>query len=406
MSGGDEVNELTVYLGELRVGTLFRLPDDRVTFAFDPGYAAWPDRPTLSLGFKGRSGGLVTPPVTRMRLAPYFANLLPEGPLREYLAAGLGTKVVRDFPLIAALGGDLPGNVRVVPEGSGPLQEPVVDESAVGHRPLKFSLAGVQLKFSALESASGGLTIPVSGAGGDWIVKLPSTTFPQVPAHEHAMLVLARETGFEVPTHRLVALDQIEGMPADIRLTERRALAVRRFDRADDGRIHTEDFAQVFGVCPADKYEKASSESLARVVLAERGVDEAIELVRRLVFTVLIGNGDAHLKNWSLIYRDPVAPSLAPLYDQVGTVVYMPNDRLGLSLGGTRVMQEIGLDHFARFANRVGLPVRRVIDAVQETVAAFRMAWRNLEPMQVELPPGHRELLDGHLAGLALTRVG
>ena len=166
------------------------------------------------------------------------------------------------------------------------------------------------------------------------------------------------------------------------------------------------DFAQVFRVYPEDKYKQASSESIARVLLAECGIDAVIGLVRRLVFTVLIGNGDAHLKNWSLIYRDPTAPQPAPFYDQVSTVVYMPGDRLGLSLGGTKVMPEIGLDQMVRFANRVGVPVRQVIDATQETVSAFRIAWNNLVPMEVELPAGHRAALEGHLEGLPLWRVG
>ena len=402
----DEVSILAVWLGEVRVGTLVRLPDDRITFAFDPGYAARTDRPTLSLGFKAEGGGLVTPPLTKTRLPPYFANLLPEGPLREYLAARVGTKPVRDFPLIAALGGDLPGNVRVIPEGRGPLHPAPEDSPAGTDRPLKFSLAGVQLKFSALEAAAGGLTIPASGVGGDWILKLPSATYAEVPVHEHAMLELARAMGLDAPFSRLVDRDEIAGLPSDIPMVERRVLAIRRFDRVDGRRIHTEDFAQVFRVYPADKYAKASSESLARVLLAEAGIEAVLELVRRLVFTVLIGNGDAHLKNWSLLYRDSIAPMLAPLYDLVGTVVYLPGDRLGLSLGGTKVMQEIGLDRMARFADRVGVPVQRVVDVTLETVAAFRVAWRNLTPMQVELPAGHRAALEAHFDSLPLMRLG
>ncbi len=406
MASTTEVDTLAVWLGEDRVGTLVRLPDDRITFAFDPGYRARAERPVLSLGFKERDGGLYTPPISKTRLPPYFANLLPEGELRRYLAAHLGTKEVRDFPLIAALGGDLPGAVRVVPEGVGPLDDVPSDVDATADRPLKFSLAGVQLKFSAIEKTRGGLTIPANGVGGDWIVKLPSTTFAEVPVHEHAMLQLAREVGLDAPYSRLVPLAEIEGLPADLALAEPRALAVRRFDRVDGRRIHTEDFAQVFRVYPEDKYKQASSESIARVLLAECGIDAVIGLVRRLVFTVLIGNGDAHLKNWSLIYRDPTAPQPAPFYDQVGTVVYMPGDRLGLSLGGTKVMPEIGLDQMVRFANRVGVPVRQVIDATQETVSAFRIAWNNLVPMEVELPAGHRAALESHLEGLPLWRVG
>lgn len=162
----------------------------------------------------------------------------------------------------------------------------------------------------------------------------------------------------------------------------------------------------MFRIHPEEQYRNASSESLARVLLAEQGIEGVIELVRGLVFTVLIGNGDAHLKNWSLIYRDPVVPTLAPVYDQVATVVYMPGDTLGPSLGGTKVMQQVGLDEMAGFASKVGVPVRRVLDATQEMVASFKNAWHNLVPMQVELPEGHRSALEAHFAELPLWRVG
>ncbi|MBA2291770.1 MAG: HipA domain-containing protein [Gemmatimonadales bacterium] len=400
------MSTLSITLGDRRVGTVVRLPDDRITFAFDPAYSNDPDRPTLSLGFKTAQGGLATPRITHTKLAPYFTNLLPEGALRTYLAARVGTKPVRDFPLLAALGSDLPGNVRAIPSGSGPLSEELVQPSASTDRLLKFSLAGVQLKFSALESVAGGLSIPATGEGGNWIIKLPSPTFPQVPTHELVMLELARAIGIPVPETRLVSIDGIEGLPTDIPWQERQALAVRRFDRQEGQRIHTEDFAQVFGRYPDDKYTGASSENIARVLLAERGVEEVLDLVTRLVFTVLIGNGDMHLKNWSLIYRDGRTATLSPAYDYISTIIYMTDDTLGLSIGGSKVMQEIGLDHFAKFADRVGVPSRAVSDRVHDTVTDFKMAWRNLGNYLAQLPAGHVDTMERYFASLALWRVG
>ncbi len=406
MPPASDVAVLGVWLGVQRVGTLVRLPDDRITFAFDPAYQNDRDRPTLSLGFKGKSGGLVTMRTTQTRLLPFFANLLPEGQLRSYLAARAGIKEVRDFPLLALVGGDLPGNVRVVAEGTGVVLPASSDDSTDANAPLKFSLAGVQLKFSALESATGGLSIPVSGAGGDWILKLPSAAYPEVPRHEHAMLELARSTGIAIPQLQLVQMAKVENLPTDIPWPEQTALAVRRFDREDRTRVHIEDFAQVFGQYPEGKYGKASSENLARVLYAESGLEQVLELVRRLVFTILIGNADMHLKNWSLIYRNGRTPVLTPAYDYISTVVYLPADRaLALSIGGIRAMDDVGLDQFARFANRVGVPVIPVTDAIQQTVAHFKQAWRNFEVFG-GLPDGHREAIDAHHAKLTLWSVG
>src|SRR6266852_3687221 len=110
------VNSLAVHLHGRRVGIIYRLAGDRQLFAFEQDYVDDPDRPTLSLSFKGRTGGLVTRvrPVTA-RVPPFFSNLLPEGHLRTYLAEQAGVKPEREFFLLAALGADLPGAITVAP---------------------------------------------------------------------------------------------------------------------------------------------------------------------------------------------------------------------------------------------------------------------------------------------------
>jgi len=96
---------------------------------------------------------------------------------------------------------------------------------------LRFSLAGVQLKFSAILEAAGGLTIPADGMGGSWIFKLPSAQYPAVPENELATLALARAVGIRVPESRLVPVDEIQGLPRDAGPWRGQALAVERFDR-------------------------------------------------------------------------------------------------------------------------------------------------------------------------------
>ena len=190
------VQTLELRLQDWLVGTLSHLGNETVVFAFDRGYLeTWIDRPVLSLGYKASDGGLmeeVRP--TRVRLPPFFSNLLPEAHLREYLAARGGVHPDREFFLLWLLGKDLPGalEVRSVDGGAPPRSEDAGPRAKRDERPLRFSLAGVQLKFSAVMRAAKGLTLPADGVGGDWIVKLPSPRFDAVPENEYAMMTLAR----------------------------------------------------------------------------------------------------------------------------------------------------------------------------------------------------------------------
>ncbi|MGQ7538447.1 type II toxin-antitoxin system HipA family toxin, partial [Streptococcus suis] len=116
-----------------------------------------------------------------------------------------------------------------------------------------------------------------------------------------------------------------------------KAFVIERFDRnSESGVTHIEDFAQVFGVYPEDKYKKASFRNLISVVAAESDHDDIAEFIRRLTFNVLIGNGDMHLKNWSLIYPDRRHARLSPAYDFVSTIPYIPNDQSALTFSRTK----------------------------------------------------------------------
>src|SRR5258708_734480 len=233
-----KLNALAVHLHGRRIGVIIRLAGDRQLFAFEEDYAGDSDRPTLSLSFKGRAGGLVTSvrPVSR-RLPPFFSNLLPEGHLRTYLAEHAGVKPEREFFLLAALGEDLAGAVTVIPleadRDSGVRRhEDERDRQHDGSGPedvLRFSLAGVQLKFSAVMETSGGLTIPAHGVGGSWIVKLPSTQFPAVPENEYVMMELARAVGITVPAIKLIPVHPIHRLPQAYARLKRKSLALHRF---------------------------------------------------------------------------------------------------------------------------------------------------------------------------------
>lgn len=403
---------LAVLLHGRRIGVLTRLAGDRCIFAFEEDYVDDPRRPTLSLGFKAASGGLITAiREYRVRVPPFFSNLLPEGHLREYLAARAGVQPQREFFLLHALGVDLPGAVTVVPTGEGPTapDRRTPGEIRIGpdaRAPLRFSLAGVQLKFSAVLEAAGGLTVPATGMGGDWIVKLPSARFPAVTENELVIMELARRVGIPVPRIARVPVGEIAGLPDDLASLGGQALAVERFDRGPGGRrVHMEDFAQVFGQFPEQKYERRSFANLAAVLSAEAGSEAVADFIRRLVFSVLVGNGDMHLKNWSLVYLDDRTPSLSPAYDLLSTIPYLPGDRLALGFGGSKDLHRVTRDQVRRLSEKAAVPVDPLWRIARETAERTVEAWRDHD-LKSLLPDPVGAPIDSHIEEAASSLRG
>ena len=379
-----DVSVLNVLLYGEPIGTLTRVAGDRTLFAFNAAYIADPQRPVLGLGFKDSLGGLITDfQPTQTRVMPFFSNLLPEGHMRTYLAQRAGVNPVREFFLLWVLGMDLPGAITITPT-DGESWPPDADGAAADHHDddrredaLRFSLAGVQLKFSAVNEARGGLTIPAKGVGGSWIVKLPSRQFPNVPENEFSMMTLARLIGMDVPALRLVDLNAIRNLPNGLDGLKGQALVIERFDRLPDGgAVHMEDFAQIFGVYPDRKYTKASMRSIGRVIAAEAGESDIAEFVRRLTFNMLIGNADMHLKNWSMTYPDRRTAVLAPAYDFVSTIAYLRDENFALNVSRTRRFDEFTDDELSHLAAKALLPEKLVLDTARETVVLFHQHWQ------------------------------
>lgn len=377
------VTVLNVLLYGEPIGTLTRVEGDRTLFAFNEDYVDDPGRPTLSLGFKDRLGQLITgfKPV-QTKVMPFFSNLLPEGHLRTYLAERASVNPDREFFLLWVLGKDLPGAVTIEP-ADGEAWPPGTDEDVktADENPqenaLRFSLAGVQFKFSAVNEASGGLTIPAKGIGGSWIVKLPSREFEHVPENEYSMMTLARLVGIDVPPIKLVDVGAIKNLPEGIDNRKGQALAIERFDRLSDGtQVHIEDFAQIFGVYPRDKYKKASYMNIANVIGAESSDGDIAEFIRRLTFNTLIGNADMHVKNWSMFYPDRRNAVLSPAYDFVATIAYLKDDNAALTFSRTRRFDAFSADELAHLAARAMLPESLVLETARETAALFHEHWQ------------------------------
>ncbi|WP_108479624.1 type II toxin-antitoxin system HipA family toxin [Providencia alcalifaciens] len=401
----NHVSTLNVLLYGEPIATITNVGNDRTLFAFMDSYIHDESRPVLGLGFKDSLGGLLTSfKPTQTKLTPFFSNLLPEETMRNYLAERAGVNPAREFFLLWVLGQDLAGAITVEPADGEVLPPNVhqgIDDETKIEAPMRFSLAGVQLKFSAVQQANGGLTIPATGKGGSWIVKLPSSRFDAVPENEYSMMELARLLGMDVPETQLLPINQIANIPAGIGKYGDSAFVIKRFDRADGQDVHIEDFAQVFGVYPQDKYKKASMRNIAQVIGIEGKDEDIAEFTRRLVFNTLIGNADMHLKNWSVIYKDKRTASIAPAYDFVSTIPYIPDDSASLKVSRSKKFSDFTLDELSHLAAKAMLPEKLVLDTAKQTVAGFHEVWAK-EKAHLPLTKSVIEAIEIHLRSIPL----
>lgn len=307
-----------------------------------------------------------------------------------------------DFDLLAVLGTNLPGAVRALPSDGMPVP---IGPAADAGKKARFSLAGVQMKLSVMKNTGkeGGITLAVDDEQGQYIAKFPSLTHIGLSENEFAILALAEALGMDVPARELVDRSEFAGIPEEFNtMSTGKVLLVRRFDREASGaRVHMEDFAQVFGRYPSEKYTGAAYHNIAAALNSGVSFDAAIEFVRRLALTALTGNGDMHLKNWSLLYPgDGRTPTLSPVYDVLSTIPYIPKDSMALSLAGEKSFKALTQERWRSFANRSRLPEGAVMTAVAETAADVRAKWSVLPERDV-VPAQVLERIDAHVDEMA-----
>jgi len=315
---------------------------DILRVSFNDSYVNDDSRPTLSLGYLGANAAATKAILTAardIRLArsdgkwpSYFQNLLPEGHNRDRLAAQRGCSSDDEFELLAAAGHDLMGAIEVEPV---PTEEGIPDAVRHWHTALGLdvlepgfvefpvedasALPGVITKFSAVLEGRR-YVVKRHGAAGSYILKLPTTRHPDLVANEFMGFKLCKALGLDCANASVISRDEAE-LPENVPFES--ILAVERFDRGQAGqRIHMEEFAQVLRYDPKNKYGKGLEKDysdMLRIIdqLSSRSVQDVQEFVNRFVTFILMGNTDAHLKNWALRYPDGVHPELAPLYDPV-----------------------------------------------------------------------------------------
>jgi serine/threonine-protein kinase HipA len=224
------------------------------------------------------------------------------------------------------------------------------------------TLSGVQRKISTNLSADR-QTLQVALGPGRFILKPQASTFPELPENELVTMRLAELAGIDVPPCGLIEL-------ADGSM----AYVVRRFDRLDSGRkLRQEDFCQLAALPPKRKYD-GSAELCARLVrryVAEPGI-ESLKLFRQMVFCWWTGNGDAHLKNFSLLSRPDGSVGLSPAYDLLCTRLVLPDDRLALPVGGKQ--DGLRRAHWEEYGNYCGLPARSIAGELARIAASLDRA--------------------------------
>jgi len=176
------------------------------------------------------------------------------------------------------------------------------------------------------------------------------------------------------------------GVPTQWKQLKGNAYYIRRFDRGPKGkRIHIEDFNQIYGQFPEAKYKNYSYTNMAADLWRLTDATQLSEFVRRLVLNAAIGNNDMHLKNWSLIYPDGRTPQLAPAYDFVSTIVYIPDDKLALSITKEKSARQLNLALLERFARKAQVPTKLVLDTARETAERMMTVWFKLQKKSLSI---------------------
>lgn len=420
------VKALGIFIGKAqRVGVLFqyRLGDVQVVnrFVADDAFANLVRAPVLSLSMLANDPAAQKAlwadvgstlfngsysPANGWLLPAFFQNLLPEGVFRDHVAAQRGCDQKDHFEMLAACGRDLPGNVYALPLeltrdelAHYVTQDADALEMSVTAEPLEdgVSLSGVQPKVGVIKE--GGRYVGRTKMQDTHIIaKLPVVGQPLLPELEFLSLRLAAAAGVRVTEAHLEPLEKLaveHGYDLGDVDNKTNFLAVTRYDRTPQpqGRVHCEDFAQMLGVQPEQKYLGASYLDIAGVMLAFPSLGEPAvhELLRRIVVNEMLGNPDMHLKNIGVWYPDGHTPELPPAYDIVAYAAY--NRRIGHALHilpagtakprmpaenalqGKAATPGIGPQVIRQFCAELGIPEKPAAAVVRKTVADAVQGW-------------------------------
>lgn len=376
---------LSVWWEGAVVGTLQVNQHGEMRFAYSLDWLADSSRPAISFSLPKRPE-----PFKQRECRPFFAGLLPEESQREAIAGALGISKGNDFAFLEALGGDVAGALSLWPEREEPpapdpagQPRPLGDDELLqlldtlptrpllaGRKGLRLSLAGAQSKLPVV-LVDGRVALPAPGQPTTHILKPPIARFRHTTENEALVMALAAAVG--------LAVAPVEARTA----VERPYLLVTRYDRRFDEsgqahRLHQEDFCQALAIPPERKYAaeggptfKTSFDLLRRATTVP--AVSVLAFLDAAIFNLIVGNADAHGKNFSLLYEAGTV-TLAPFYDLLSTVAY-PNlsPKLAMKIGKRATLEEVGPATWPAFAEDIGLTgpfVRRRLNELADAVIA------------------------------------
>lgn len=370
------MRKLTVFLNKDQIGVLSQDRSGLLEFSYD---FAW----------LNRRGAVPLSRMLPLQVAPFkgndarvfFAGILPDEGVRHQIAAVLGISERNDFAMLEQIGGECAGAVSLLPMGKVPTaetgamrplnkQELIRIVKLLPQRPLlagedgvRLSLAGSQTKLPIIKQDRS-FALPLRNTPSTHIIKPEPERFPGLAANELFCMNLAKKIGLNVP---LVSWYQADKTPC---------LIVERYDRLINSngvveRLHQEDFCQALGFPPERKYQQEGGPLLRDcfALLRDWSTLPAIDIrdfLAGLIFNILIGNADAHGKNYSLLYFNGER-RLAPLYDMVCTIAWPELSTVpAMKIGKSTSINQITTDHWQKMAVecRIGWPMLR--DKIKE----------------------------------------
>lgn len=319
-----------------------------------------------------RANGTIIDGATSRPVQWFFDNLLPEEAARDLLAADAKISAADAFGLLAYYGresagaitlrapGELPGPSGYVPLADADLNERIKrlpKQSLAAGAPKRMSLAGAQHKM-AVSMVNGTLFFPEGETPSTHLLKpdhVDHESWPNSVANEYFTMRLAHRLGLQVP-------------PVEMRYVPEPVYLIERFDRerveGETTRLHIIDACQLLGLDRTFKYQQATAATFASIIeYCTNRARARRDIAAWVLFNLLTGNGDAHLKNLSF-HVDVNGIRLAPFYDLVSTESYhtapgstpqWPNTFLSTQIGQAKTFAEVNVENYSAFAETLGL---------------------------------------------------
>lgn len=383
---------LDVYWNDKLVGKLIQNDHGELNFKYDSSWLSNPKAVAISCSLP-----LQEKTFSRKECRGFFEGILPEQNSRRLIARNLGISPNNDFSMLEKIGGECAGAITFVePNEQYPpinnqyrsLSEKELAEiiRILPKRPLlagedgiRLSLAGVQDKIAVCKIADQ-ISIPLDGSPSTHIIKPGVAGFDGIIYNEAFCLQLANLIGLNAANATVERVEDIE------------YLLIERFDRIVNdnsqtnstiSRLHQEDFCQALGIVSEKKYQNEGGPSLAQCFTLVREysqvpVIDLRQLLDVVIFNFLIGNCDAHGKNFSFLLAENCR--LAPFYDLVSTIYYEDlSVKMAMKIGGEYDIKHIKMSNFSKLSNEIGFTHAAVQNRVIELINSVMLALNDLK---------------------------